>query len=66
MFYPFEHVGVGSEKLHQFFAGAQPYFFLAQVHKLIVVNSAAHIEVNLGKLFNLSRLAMAYCLSIVE
>ena len=42
----------GQKKLHQFMRSAQPHFFLAQFHEFVIVNSATHVPVNLGKLSN--------------
>jgi len=52
VFYPFEHVGVCSEKLHHFITGAQSHFLLTQFHELIIINSTTHIPVNLGEFSN--------------
>ncbi len=52
MFYPLEHVRVGSKKLHQFVGGAQAHFLLANLREFVVADGAAHVPVNLGQLSN--------------
>ena len=50
MFYPFQHVGVRGESFQHLLRRTQLYLFMAQLHELVIVDCAAHVQVDLGKL----------------
>jgi hypothetical protein len=46
--YPFEHVWMSGEKLHQFIAGAQMHFLLPKFHQFVLADSTTRVTINLG------------------